>query len=82
MSCDFTAYNAARDETRNASTEAKAACDSEMTAQAALVDAQAALQAATSAKAGAYSAWQLAEQHENAEATKLGIDPIPVIPAI
>lgn len=80
MNCDFTAYNTARDATRNASTDAKAACDSEMVAQSALVDAQAALQAATASKSAAYNAWQLAEQTENAEAVKLGIDPSPSAP--
>ena len=80
MACDFTTYNALRDDTRNKSGEAQASCAAAASAQDSLTDAQAALEAAQMAKAEAYDAWQKAERAENAEAMKLGIDPMPVPP--
>lgn len=78
MSCDFSTYNQLRDVTRNASVDAKAACDSLVVAEQAVSDAQAALTAAQTAKQSAYRAWEDAEKAENAEAVRLGIDPNPV----
>ena len=75
--CDFTQYNQLRDVTRNASVDAKAACDSLVVAEQSVADAQAALTAAQQAKNTAYRAWEDAEQAENAEAARLGINPIP-----
>ena len=81
MSCDFSTYNQLRDVTRNASVDAKAACDSLTTAEQAVADAQAALTTAQQNKQSAYRAWEDAEKAENAEAIRLGIDPSPSPPA-
>lgn len=75
--CDFTNYNMLRDDTRNKAAEAATACAQVETAQAGVIDAQATLDAANAAKAASYSAWEIAEQAENAEARRLGIDPTP-----
>ena len=80
MSCDFSTYNALRDATRNAANEAAASCTAVEVAQAALVDAQATLDAAQADKAMKYDEWERAEKAENAEATRLGINPTPVTP--
>ena len=77
MSCDFSTYNQLRDVTRNASVDAKSACDSLTVAEQAVADAQAALAAAQQAKQSAYRAWEDAEKAENAEAERLGINPTP-----
>ena len=81
MSCDFTTYNQLRDDTRNKALAASNACAAVETAELALQDAQAAYEASQVTKADAYDQWQRAERAENAEATRLGIDPIPTPPA-
>ena len=80
MACDFSRYNELRDFTRNKAASAQAACSAVDTAQSALEDANAAYDAALTAKDEAYAEWESAEQAENAEAMRLGINPVDVPP--
>ena len=82
MAVDFSTYNNLRNVTRDAASIAATSAASEETALAAVENAEQALAVAQAAKAEAYAAWQKAERDENQEATRLGIDPIPVSPPV
>lgn len=78
MTCDFGAYNAARQNTNTKAETAAQRCVELEEAEAALAQATADRDAAENAKTTAYADWQTAERAENAEATNLGIQPCQV----
>jgi hypothetical protein len=75
--CDYTIYFEKRNITTAKANASQAACVATNNAEQAMNDSQAAYEAALAEEQTAKAEWEAAEQAENAEAARLGIDPIP-----